>query len=87
MAVGRTHTHVLIRASLRGLGREVGRLKRHSSHALRAELPGAVWAARCGHRLIRDAEHFASALNYILDHEREGAATWCDHQRQVLRTM
>jgi hypothetical protein len=55
---------------------EVGKLKRHSSHAVRDALPGTLWSARCHPLHVRDDEYWWRVVRYILNHRREGAAVW-----------
>lgn len=79
-AVAAAHVHGLIRLERETCERDVGRLKRHSSLALRDVLPGTVRGGGCDPRVIRDEEPFGSTVTYILDHARkEGAAVW--HRR------
>jgi REP element-mobilizing transposase RayT len=73
-----THTHALIKVGDEDAKPIFGRAKQAASHALRAHYPGRLWGASCGVRRIMNFGHFASALWYILDHEKHGAAVWCD---------
>lgn len=77
LAVCDVHVHLLGRFEREGVEREIGRLKRHSSHALRAEIPGAVWGARRHPVEVRDRDHQVNAFKDILDHAgKAGAAVW-----------
>jgi REP element-mobilizing transposase RayT len=76
-SVSATHVHLLARLSPDSIPDIVGKLKRHSSHAIRDVIPGQVWGARREAKPIRDRAHQLNVLNYILGHARkEGAAVW-----------
>jgi REP element-mobilizing transposase RayT len=76
-AVSATHVHVLARLDPLSIAASIGKLKRHSSHAIRDAIPGQVWGARRHVRAIRDRAHQLEAFRYILRHARsEGAAVW-----------
>ncbi len=78
VSVGKTHAHILGRFEPLKVRSEIGRLKRHSSHAVRDELPGTVWGAKCHAERIRARPHQVRTFRYILAHrEKEGAAVWC----------
>ncbi len=83
LSVSITHVHLLGRFDPASVGMEVGKLKRHSSHAIRDELPGRIWEARIDDRVIRDEVHWQGVYGYILDHSRkERAAIWRAGQSQ-----
>lgn len=75
LAVMPDHVHMLAR-----LGSEatkvVGRAKAASSHALRRDIPGAVWGRRALLKPIRDRAHHGRVFGYIVGHAREGAVVW-----------
>jgi REP element-mobilizing transposase RayT len=76
-SVSATHVHLLARLAHDTIPDVVGKLKRHSSHALRNVIPGQIWGARREAKPIRDRAHQLNAFNYILDHAgKEGAAVW-----------
>lgn len=81
IAVSVNHTHVLLKVLPQALSRELGRLKRASSHGMRAEIPGSMWGSRFGSTRVATREHQLSALRYILRHREEGAAVWCAVRR------
>jgi hypothetical protein len=54
----------------------VGKLKRASSHAIRATLPGKVWASGGKPIAIRDRSHQLEVFKYIQDHSKQGAWIW-----------
>jgi hypothetical protein len=77
LAVGRKHVHALMKAFPQHLGRDVGKLKRSSSHAIRDVVPGVVWGAKHHPEPVKSLDHFWASFRYILDHEaEEGAAVW-----------
>ena len=78
IAVCGQHVHALIGLpdDRDVIDRIVGKCKQRASHAVRAALPGSVWAAGGEYRCIRDASHQRNAFEYILDHRDEGAAVW-----------
>lgn len=78
--VSTNHVHLLVRLDPKDVNRQIGRLKRHSSHAIHGRVPGTVWAARCHTVFVKDDEHFQNVRSYILRHEQsESAEVWiCD---------
>ncbi len=77
LVVAATHVHLLARVSWEEHRDIVGKLKRHSSHALRDVLPGRIWGKRCSAKRIRDRAHQVITYRYILKHGRtEGASVW-----------
>lgn len=75
LCVSATHVHILLMGLPHDLRANIGKLKRSSSHAVRARLPGRVWARGDGQLPVRDEPHFERARKYIVDHrEAEGAA-------------
>ncbi|MEZ6241548.1 MAG: hypothetical protein R3B57_00740 [Phycisphaerales bacterium] len=77
LSVSATHAHLLANFEGRDVGREVGRLKRASSHALRDRFPGGLWSRRCHVVTIRSREHHARVFDYIVEHGRlEHASVW-----------
>ena len=77
LAVASNHVHLLARMAWEEHREIVGKLKRHSSHALRDVLPGRVWGGRCSAKRIRDRQHQVLTYQYILRHGRkEGASVW-----------
>jgi hypothetical protein len=57
-----------------------GLAKQAGSHALRAELPGAVWGQSSCVVPIDGFRQFASTFWYIKEHHTRGAAVWLDAQ-------
>jgi len=76
ISVGGQHVHVAAVCSREGLKEAVGRAKKVSSHAVRATMPGRLWASGCRPAAIRDREHWQNVLGYILDHAPQ-AWVWC----------
>ncbi|MEM6332493.1 MAG: hypothetical protein AAF823_04040 [Planctomycetota bacterium] len=69
-----------VREGLDPLPRHVlGVAKKHTAHVLSSKAlvsAGGVWAKRGKIKPIRDRAHQLNTFHYILDHEKEGAATW-----------
>ncbi|HYE62783.1 MAG TPA: hypothetical protein VD997_12375 [Phycisphaerales bacterium] len=82
IAVHATHSHALIKVGDEDAKRIFGRAKQASSHAIRSRYPGRLWGESSGVRRIRNYGHFASAIWYILDHSKQGAAVWCDEEME-----
>ncbi len=76
LAVGRQHVHALMKALPQHRGRDVGKLKRASSHAIRDDIPGVVWGAKHHPEQVKNLDHFWASFKYILDHEADGAVVW-----------
>ncbi len=75
LSVGGQHVHVAVLCSQSGLKQMVGRVKKVSSHRIRDQLPGKVWAGGCKPVLVCDDEHWANVLKYIRNHK--DAWVWC----------
>ncbi len=76
VAVAREHVHVLIFVDDAIVDAEIGKLKRHSSHAIRDAVPGTVWSAGCHAEHVEDDEFWDNVVRYIMDHRNEGASVW-----------
>jgi hypothetical protein len=78
VAVGGQHAHALVELpdDIRKVRAIVGQCKSKSSHAIRAVLPGTVWAAGGKFLAVNDAQHHRNVYHYILNHIEEGAFVW-----------
>ncbi|MEM9346864.1 MAG: hypothetical protein AAGB26_09630 [Planctomycetota bacterium] len=78
IAAGRAHTHLLaaLANDWEHVKSQVGRLKQSGSHALRAVLPGRVWADGGKPVRVRDRPHQGNVFRYVLEHAEEGAWVW-----------
>ena len=77
ICVAARHAHAVVSLERDDLNHQIGRLKRHSSHAVKDDLPGRIWAARCHARAIDSREHQVEVFRYIVAHGREeGAEVW-----------
>jgi REP element-mobilizing transposase RayT len=70
------HVHLLANFECECVRKHIGVAKTRTSHALRNEIPGTVWAKKCFPKLIRDREHHSSTFGYIVRHEKEGGVVW-----------
>jgi hypothetical protein len=76
LAVAREHVHALIFVDDLIVKAEIGKLKRHSSHAVRDIVPGTWWSAGCHPEHVEDGEYWQNVVQYIMAHQKEGAAVW-----------
>lgn len=78
IAVSGMHAHGITQlATDRGqVKRVIGTWKQASSHAIRTEFPGRIWAEGSDPVPIKNHEHQVNAFNYILEHEEHGAWLW-----------
>lgn len=77
LSISATHAHLLVDFGDRDAGKEVGRIKRAASLALRGRFPGGLWSKRCHLETVRSREHQAEVFRYIVEHERkERACVW-----------
>ncbi len=78
ICVGITHTHVLAELpdDYDGARRIVGTWKQASSHAVRAELPGQVWAEGGKPIEVNSRGHQNEVFGYIIDYVKEDAWVW-----------
>jgi hypothetical protein len=86
LAVEAHHVHALAELDIddRAANQAVGRWKQHASHAVRAALPGRVWARSADLRPVSDADHHRATFHYIARHEQRGAWVWrYDRDAQV----
>jgi REP element-mobilizing transposase RayT len=81
VALAKDHAHGLGRFPEDRVRALVGHAKRYSSHAIRDEIPGTVWAKKCGLKRIKDHDHQVKTFNYIVAHRREGAWVWTFRDR------
>jgi hypothetical protein len=77
-AVTGTHAHFLVELSdnivrIRAI---VGKAKRISSRAVKADLPGSVWSSGGTFKAIKDRRHQFVAFEYILFDQGSDAWTW-----------
>ena len=76
LAVARQHVHALLFVDDARVDGEVGKLKRHSSHAIRDAIPGTGWSAGCHPEHVEGQEYWLNVVRYIMDHRDEGASVW-----------
>jgi len=71
ISVAGMHAHLLAELpdNIRQIRHIIGQCKTVSSHALRHQLPGRVWAAGCSHKPVDDPEHQRNVFQYILAQE------------------
>ncbi len=68
LSVGGQHVHVAFEWASNSIKQMVGRVKKVSSHRVREQLPGKVWAIGCKIVPIKDSQHWSNVLNYIKGH-------------------
>jgi len=68
LSVAGQHVHVAFVADAGDVKPIVGRVKKVSSHRIRHELPGRVWAIGCKIVRVQDDAHWRNVLSYIRDH-------------------
>lgn len=76
MAIASDHVHVVLRCSAGEVRQLIGHAKRWSSHSIRDQIPGAVWAKKCGLKRIRSRAQQVSTFEYITRHASRGAWVW-----------
>ena len=78
LSVGGMHLHALVQLPLDlKLSKQImGECKAVASHAIRATLPGKVWAHDGDFDRVTDPEHQRNVYRYILRHADEGAWVW-----------
>jgi REP element-mobilizing transposase RayT len=83
IAVAGMHAHFLVELpdAIADVRHIVGQCKSVSSHAIRDQLPGRVWAHRGKFTLVDDAQHQRNTFRYILD--QEDAWIWSYKDRQL----
>jgi REP element-mobilizing transposase RayT len=83
VAVAKVHAHALVELprGLTDVKRIVGVAKRRSSRAVKAELPGHVWAAGGTFKIVKGPEHQSAAYGYVLYDQGPGAWTWSFRDR------
>ena len=76
LSVAATHAHGLVELpdDKKKVRLIMGECKTTSSHAVRQQLPGQVWATGGKFERIEDAGHRRNAYQYLLD--QEGAWIW-----------
>lgn len=80
LAVCAKHVHALVKLDPGSVGVNVGKLTRHSSHAIRAHLQGRVWSARKHEVAVTGMKHLVTCVRYIERHRDEGAFVWVDER-------
>ena len=77
MSVAGMHVHMLVElpCHLKAVRKEIGLCKSASSHAIRRELPGRVWAVDGDFEPVDSPQHERRVYRYILD--QAGAWIWC----------
>ena len=83
ISVAGQHVHVAFIADGSDIKPIIGHVKRVSSHRIRHELPGQVWAGGCKIVRVRDDAHRRNVLTYIRNHAREGAWVWTKQEGVV----
>lgn len=80
-AVAKIHAHGLaeLPRTLRQVRLIIGEAKRASSRAVRAQLPGSIWAAGLQPTCVNSDDHMRRANDYILYEQGAGAWTWSFH--------
>jgi REP element-mobilizing transposase RayT len=76
VAVASDQVHLVLRCGSGEVRQLVGHAKRWSSHAIRAQIPGTVWAKKCGLKLIRSRAQQVATFEYITRHASRGAWVW-----------
>jgi REP element-mobilizing transposase RayT len=76
LAVSGQHVHLLAGLSMDRKEQQIGNAKRASSHALRSEIPGAVWGRRADVIVTIGDPADVRAFRYIEAHGAEGAWVW-----------
>lgn len=85
LAVSADHVHGLGRFPDDQARAIIGNAKRSSSHALRAEIPGTLWAKKCALKPIRSASQQRATFDYIVKHADQGASIWTFRDAQRAR--
>lgn len=80
LAVCAKHVHALLKLDPSSVGMDVGKLKRHSSHAIRVHLKGTVWSARKHEVAVTSMTQLRTCVRYIERHREEGAFVWVDER-------
>ena len=82
LSVGGEHVHAAFEVDSGDVKPMIGRVKKVSSHRIRGDLPGHVWAGGGGKIVrIHNEKHWGNVLVYIRAHEREGAWVWMREER------
>jgi len=68
LSVGGQHVHAAVDCAGDDLKQLVGRVKKVSSHRIREQIPGKVWALGSKLVTVRSEAHWAEVLTYIQDH-------------------
>ena len=68
ISVAGQHVHVAVECRPDGLKQMVGRVKKVSSHGVRARIPGRLWQEGCRPVAVRDGRHWQNVLAYIAGH-------------------
>ncbi|MDB5327734.1 MAG: hypothetical protein JWM57_3303 [Phycisphaerales bacterium] len=78
IAVCRVHVHLLAEMPIGkpALDKIITRLKTKSSASIRDDFPGRAWARGDKRVMKRDRRSQLVCLRYVLDHAKQGAATW-----------
>jgi REP element-mobilizing transposase RayT len=76
VAVAADHVHMVLRCGPGEVRQLVGHAKRWSSHAIRGQIPGSVWAKKCGLKLVRSRAQQVAVFKYITRHASRGAWVW-----------
>lgn len=77
LSVAGMHVHMLVEppSDLKAARKEIGLCKSASSHAIRKELPGRVWATDGDFEPVDGPQHERRVYRYILN--QTGAWIWC----------
>ena len=79
LAVVGNYAHLLVelpRGDKKLTNRLVGQWKQAASHAVRAKLPGKIWAAGCHAVVVKDRNHHREVFRYILAHAAQDGWVW-----------
>ncbi|MCY2923937.1 MAG: hypothetical protein NT031_00590, partial [Planctomycetota bacterium] len=74
LSVGGQHVHVAFEGPSGDVRPMIGRVKKVSSHRIRTQMPGRVWAG--GGKILRatDERHWANVLRYVT---KQSGHAWC----------
>jgi REP element-mobilizing transposase RayT len=78
LAVGKLHVHGLVelKDDMRVIRALWGDAKRHSSRAVKNQMPGTIWAAGGEHKRVTNRGHHENTFDYILYEQGPSAWTW-----------
>jgi REP element-mobilizing transposase RayT len=68
LSIGGEHAHAAVDCDPKELKQMIGRVKKVSSHRIRAWIPGQVWGQGCHPVVVRDQAHWENLIRYIRGH-------------------